>query len=947
MCGHYTKRASLVCKMAATVVIALLLLCAATAGAEDHVLCNAFTRITILSSKVFRAEYSPTGLFEDRNSLPFIYRSRAQTLNQPKYEVMNKTDWCNISTSTMLISLYKPEDNAVETQSLHSLKSSPMYNKRVGKLEQCSAGSHTMRNTDVKCSSHCTRVSKYPNGIAAKSIAQCCSLCAEESDCAVWILNSREGMCYLLIENTVIGTKEGSGVTIGSKSPIVPPRPSNSTDYFVKHKLQARSVGNLTTGESWSWHAGQSDSENLKGTLKPTPSADLAGCCSNPDVSKGLYDPKYFLEDGILSRSGFAVVDDSESPLVDIDDNQTLLDAWISDVPRVQGSADIYFFGCGIQYRECMQEFTGIAGPIALPPLSGLGVWWSRHWGDESGNKAMVDDVGIFSQKVVTEQVVNGYKDHNLPLHVLVLDMEWHEMMQPPTCTSFKGKAEWGGYTWNTSLFDPQDFLNQLHQAHGNNSLGIKLSLNYHPDSGIDVCQANYTNMAKVLGIDPNSNSTISDLDIISNNFNQTYVDAYFTYMIETTLVDIAWTDTPQATTWTNWLYVLYPAKRKNKRTINFSRYGGIGDHRKPTGFSGDTLRKWDTLAYEVWMTPRASNVGFGWWSHDIGGFSGGPIDSSWHTETPELFLRWLQFAVYSPIMRTHCRYCDQRIWTWSKYDTTEVVWYDAMSKTMYQRNALVPYIYTHAALNTYMKGESLLTPMYYDDNLAHLDAAYGVKQQQQYFFGRDFIVSPITQAVSNISKSSSISWSLWLPPNNDTIYYDWNTMEALEVGSDGFFTRNYTMYETPVAVRGGSVIPTRNMDSAYKVVADPLVWMLVPGAAEGSGSVYEDDGETRDFENGLHSLTTLRFVQSSAGFHVNISSPNGTFFGAPKTRGHYVTFLGVKSNPKSVLCDGQTLLPSGGKAPGYWLCTNTSFLIVACDPKSDFTAMHTIVLEI
>lgn len=63
-------------------------------------------------------------------------------------------------------------------------------------------------------------------------------------------------------------------------------------------------------------------------------------------------------------------------------------------------------------------------------------------------------------------------------------------------------------------------------------------------------------------------------------------------------------------------------------------------------------------------MTPRAANVGFGWWSHDIGGFkpemnkAGVPayIDSLFHTEEPELFLRWLQFATYAPIFRTHCR---------------------------------------------------------------------------------------------------------------------------------------------------------------------------------------------------------------------------------------------------------------------------------------------------
>ena len=120
--------------------------------------------------------------------------------------------------------------------------------------------------------------------------------------------------------------------------------------------------------------------------------------------------------------------------------------------------------------------------------------------------------------------------------------------------------------------------------------------------------------------------------------------------------------------------------------------------HRTPTGFSGDTMRKWDTLEYEVYFTPRASNVGFGWWSHDIGGFSGDFIDDEWHTESPELFLRWLQFGAFSPIMRTHCRYCDQRIWTWQKYDTANVTWYPLMKETMTMRNMLVRRRSTQAA---------------------------------------------------------------------------------------------------------------------------------------------------------------------------------------------------------------------------------------------------------
>ena len=77
------------------------------------------------------------------------------------------------------------------------------------------------------------------------------------------------------------------------------------------------------------------------------------------------------------------------------------------------------------------------------------------------------------------------------------------------------------------------------------------------------------------------------------------------------------------------------------------------------------TDRKWDTLTYQTYFTPRAANVAFGWWSHDIGGFSASPVDDVFHTEGPELYLRWLQFGAFAPIFRTHCRYCEQRPWSW------------------------------------------------------------------------------------------------------------------------------------------------------------------------------------------------------------------------------------------------------------------------------------------
>ena len=168
-------------------------------------------------------------------------------------------------------------------------------------------------------------------------------------------------------------------------------------------------------------------------------------------------------------------------------------------------------------------------------------------------------------------------------------------------------------------------------------------------------------------------------------------------------------------------------------------------------------------------MTPLASNIGFSWWSHDIGGFSGAGAseDNYWHTEEPELFLRWLQFASFAPIFRTHCRYCNQLIWTWGNESGVEWLpvrktnsqkhiivllmagssswWHllqvylrpddlailcfiflhgQLMRATMVQRSALIPYIYSHAYSETFLNGRGLLTPLYWDDEI--VDPATG-----------------------------------------------------------------------------------------------------------------------------------------------------------------------------------------------------------------------------
>ena len=543
---------------------------------------------------------------------------------------------------------------------------------------------------------------------------------------------------------------------------------------------------------------------------------------------------------------------------------------------------------------------------------------------------------GPMTEKAILEDVVDGYMQRDLPLNVVVLDMEWHTQTKFPECDTFLGIKGWGGYTFNKTLFpDPNEFIDKLHEK------DIHIALNLHPDGTIDACQEPYVDLAKALGVDPSTKVGLPDLD--ASQKNQSYCDAHFTYCIEPLNMDIVWTDTPSATTWSNYLYVRYPALRKNKRTINFSRYAGIGDQRKPIGFSGDTLRHFDTLQYEVYMTSRAGNVGFGWWSHDIGGFSGGYVNNTNHTESPELFLRWLQFATFAPIFRTHCRFCEQRIWTFGER------WYPLMKATMVERHRLFPYINTHAHLHTYEKGRSLLVPIYWSsEKAASMDEAYEAKYTNtQYLFGMHFLVAPITMPLE-----TTASKMIWLPPGE---WANWHNASEVYQGPKELLLSDLKLEDSPVFVNTSSIIPTQ-ADFKYNKTAsgnsgtfstsDPIIWVILPHGSTTSahGELFEDDGISMDYHkranSGLHTTVTAsieRPQQLNSGVdameptrlacHVETKVGRGisqTMLSTmPKLRQHWFKLVGVTKKVKYVECGGAVLKKKASGiegTPGYWV---------------------------
>lgn len=324
------------------------------------------------------------------------------------------------------------------------------------------------------------------------------------------------------------------------------------------------------------------------------------------------------LEDGIMSKNGFAILDDSSS---------FVFDKMCNPVERPENVIDIYFFGYGRDYYTALKDFYHLTGSTPLLPRFALGNWWSRYWAySEEGYLSLMDK----------------FEAENVPLSVSVIDMDWHLTNDVPE----RFGSGWTGYSWNKKLFpDPERFLNELHKR------GLKTTLNVHPADGIRAFEDAYPAVAKRLSL----NTTIEEpalFDMSNEDFRKAYFEEVH-HPLEKQGVDFWWIDWQQGTEGQIdplWLLNYYHFKditREGNNSVILSRYAGPGSHRFPIGFSGDTVTTWASLAFQPYFTSTASNIGYSWWSHDIGGHMLG-----YHDE--ELALRWLQFGVFSPINRLH-----------------------------------------------------------------------------------------------------------------------------------------------------------------------------------------------------------------------------------------------------------------------------------------------------
>jgi alpha-glucosidase (family GH31 glycosyl hydrolase) len=584
------------------------------------------------------------------------------------------------------------------------------------------------------------------------------------------------------------------------------------------------------------WRYGMRSKGNLGGTARTLDS--IAG--------------KTRLEPGLVSRSGWAVVDDTNSLIFDPS-------GWLTR-RSTSGNIDLYFFGFGNEFAECLRDFTKIAGPIPLIPRYLLGNWWSRYW--------------TYTQAEL-QTLVENFRKNDVPLSVCMVDMDWHV-----TKTGNEASG-WTGYTWNRDLFpDPPGFVNWLHKQ------GLKTALNLHPAEGIYPHEEQFAEMAFFMGLDPAVQKPIP-----FNVTGRRFMEGYFNILLhplEKMGIDFWWLDWQQGSKsqmpgldplWAlNHLHFQDLGRDGHKRPFVLSRWGGLGNHRYPIGFSGDTIIRWKSLSFQPRFTATAANVGFGWWSHDIGGHM-------WKEGSPELYVRWVQFGLFSPILRLHSSNMpelDRR--PWSKPER----YFQAAREALQLRHAFIPYLYS-MAWRAHQTGLALVLPMYYGDVSK---AAFACPDQ--YFFGTELIAAPVVKPAR--SRKGSIRQRVWLPKEA------WfNFFSGKEFRGGRWHTIRATLEDIPVFAKAGAIVPL-GPKTGWGGVGNPktLDIYLFPGTSN-RFELYEDDGETTGYQNGEYALTVFTLEKTGSVLTFKIEPVSGEHSLIPAKRQYRLHLRGVDA---SVTCD-------------------------------------------
>lgn len=508
---------------------------------------------------------------------------------------------------------------------------------------------------------------------------------------------------------------------------------------------------------------------------------------------------KIILDTGLYSLDGYAVVKDNTPVLTEND----------IFIPREEGSKDIYLFMYNKDFDGCLNDYFTLTGYPNLIPRYALGAWWYKN--DNYTSKDIIS-------------LVDRFNKDNIPISIFLLGDSWR-----------------GNNNYIPSI-DLKNVSNYLTQK--NIKLGVTINPNLEITKGTNEYNliSNYTNEEKFKFI-PLSNEKLGIyLNMFINNLEMQGVELYsIDYNNPNDKIDL-------------WEFAHYhhgKIETRGKRGLSLTRNHGIAVHRYPIIWSGKTLVNWTTLNLLPRYNLQGYNVGVSFIAHPIGGYHNG-------IEEAELYLRYIQFACFSPIFLLASeggKYYKREPWKWNPIIENDIIYF------MNLRYKLIPYIYTES-YNYHKTGKGIVKPFYYDYPKILDDVQY----KNQYFFGQNLFVSPITNkkniVIDRVMKKVFVPDGIWF-----------NLLDGKQYNGTKYYTNFYRDEDYPVFVKAGSIIPM-----SYNIKEDipSTLELNIYPLNDGTYNLYEDDGITNNYKKGMYMITNFSYHYEKDNYTLKISKSEG-----------------------------------------------------------------------
>ena len=508
---------------------------------------------------------------------------------------------------------------------------------------------------------------------------------------------------------------------------------------------------------------------------------------------------KIILDTGLYSLDGYAVVKDNTPVLTEND----------IFIPREEGSKDIYLFMYNKDFDGCLNDYFTLTGYPNLIPRYALGAWWYKN--DNYTSKDIIS-------------LVDRFNKDNIPISIFLLGDSWR-----------------GNNNYIPSI-DLKNVRNYLAQK--NIKLGVTINPNLEIAKGTNEYNliSSFTNEEKFKFI-PLSNEKLGIyLNMFINNLEMQGVELYsIDYNNPNDKIDL-------------WKFAHYhhgKIETRGKRGLSLTRNHGIAVHRYPIIWSGKTLVNWTTLNLLPRYNLQGYNVGVSFIAHPIGGYHNG-------IEEAELYLRYIQFACFSPIFLLASeggKYYKREPWKWNPIIENDIIYF------MNLRYKLIPYIYTES-YNYHKTGKGIVKPFYYDYPKILDDVQY----QKQYFFGQNLFVSPITNkkniVIDRVMKKIFVPDGIWF-----------NLLDGKQYNGAKYYTNFYRDEDYPVFVKAGSIIPM-----SYNIKEDipSTLELNIYPLSDGTYNLYEDDGITNNYKKGMYMITNFSYHYEKDNYTLKISKSEG-----------------------------------------------------------------------